>query len=94
MAEILGSKVTVPARALVRPLPNDEAVVLNVESEVYFGLNKTALMMWNALTSAPDVATAFAQLSDEFDVDADRLRSDLEMLVDDLVSRGLLELID
>jgi hypothetical protein len=94
MADILRSKVTVTAHALVRPLPNDEAVVLNLETETYYGLSPTAHRMWNALKSAPDVETAFAHLSDQFDVDADRLRSDLETLIDDLVDHGLLAIIE
>jgi hypothetical protein len=95
MADNFQSKrAVVPTHALVRPLPDDEAVVLNLDTEVYFGLNATGLKMWNELTAAPDVGTALARLSGEFDVDEQQLRTDLETFIGELLERGLLELAD
>jgi hypothetical protein len=95
MADDLRSKtVTVPAHALVRMLPDDEAVVMNLDTEVYHGLNATAARMWNALAAGGTVGAAFDQLDSELEVESDILWADLESLVNDLVGRGLLELSD
>jgi hypothetical protein len=88
--DIMPQRVRVPSSSLVRELPDGEAVVLNMETEVYFGLNSSARRMWNALQSSDTIEAAFEELSGEFDVDQSVLRTDFEALVAELVELGLL----
>jgi len=83
--------VSIPGDVLIREV-GGEAVLLNLNSETYFGLDEVGTRMWQALTSASSIQHAYEQLLAEYDVDPDTLRSDLITLITDLVGHGLLEL--
>ncbi len=85
-------RVAVPSRVLVRFL-DKEAVLLNLETERYFGLDETGARMWQTLTIAPSIDVAFQQLLDEFDVAPELLRLNLTDLLSRLIDNGLLELL-
>jgi len=80
-------RVTASADVVTRRL-DDELVLLNLESENYFGLDEVGTRMWEVVTSSPNVEDAFEQLLSEYDVDAERLRDDLEQLLSRLVEAG------
>jgi hypothetical protein len=86
------NKASVPSHVLVRFL-DKEAVLLNLESERYFGLDETGARMWQLTTSAPNIETAYHQLADEYDVDGETLRDNLSELLEKLTENGLLHLI-
>jgi hypothetical protein len=83
------NKVKVPAHVLVRFL-DKEAVLLNLETEKYFGLDETGTRMWQLTTAAPDIRTAYEQLANEYDVDTETLRDNLFELLEKLTDNGLL----
>ena len=85
-------KVSVPTQVLVRFL-DKEAVLLNLDTERYFGLDETGARMWQLLTSQPSVETAYQQLLEEYDVDTETLRQDIIALLENLTENGLLRLI-
>jgi Coenzyme PQQ synthesis protein D (PqqD) len=82
-------KVSIPSHVLVR-LMDKEAVLLNLETEIYFGLDETGTRMWQLTTTAPDIATAYEQLLGEYDVEAESLRQHLAELLTELTEKGLL----
>ena len=84
-------RVALVADVVTRRL-DDELVLLNLDSEAYYGLDEVGTRMWEVLSSSPSVEAAFEQLRSEYDVDAPRLRKDLEKLIDELVKNGLVEL--
>jgi len=84
-------RVVVPDGVLTREL-DDEMILLNLDSESYFGLDTIGAAMWNALVSTDSVGNAAVLLTEEFDVERDRLEADLASLIASLVDRGLLEL--
>ena len=86
----LSDRVTVPAHVLIRFL-DKEAVILNIETELYFGLDETGTRMWQLVTAAPNVATAYRQLLDEYDVQDEQLRQDLVELLGRLAENGLIQ---
>jgi hypothetical protein len=67
-----------------------ELVLLNVQSERYYGLNDSGTRMWRALVGSHDFEGAVASLLTEHDVTEERLRADLEALVERLSAEGLL----
>lgn len=85
--------VRVPARVLSREL-DDELVLLDLEAEVYYGLDAVGTSMWRRLVVEPDIESAFAELTKEFEVDAAILRRDFARLLDELLDCGLLELVE
>ena len=85
-------RVSVPQHVLVRFLDN-ESVFLNLETERYFGLDETGTRMWQLVTAAPSIDTAYQQLRDEYDVEPELLRANLDELLARLVDNGLLRVI-
>jgi Coenzyme PQQ synthesis protein D (PqqD) len=92
-AEVMVSlmdRVVVPSHVLVRFL-DKESVLLNIETERYFGLDETGTRMWQLVTAAPKIEVAYQQLLDEYDVEPGLLRENLTDLLSRLVENGLLQ---
>jgi hypothetical protein len=83
-------RVVVPSHVLVRFL-DKEAVLLNIETERYFGLDETGTRMWQLVTAAPKIEVAYQQLLEEYDVRPELLRENLTDLLARLVENGLLQ---
>ena len=71
-----------------------EAVLLDLKSETYFGLDDVGTRIWLHLTTTPTIQAAYEALLGEYDAAPDLLRQDLEALLDELVEQGLLERAD
>ena len=71
-----------------------ESVILDLHSESYFGLDQIGTRMWQAVTAADSIQAAFDVLLEEYEVEADTLRTDLSELLDTLLARGLIEVSD
>jgi hypothetical protein len=89
----LKGKVSIPDGVLVRELQG-ESVLLNLNTESYFGLDDVGTRMWAALTGSPSVQAAYEMLLAEYEVDAARLRADLHGFIEKLKEMGLIELSD
>jgi coenzyme PQQ synthesis protein D (PqqD) len=68
-------------------------VILNVDSGVYFGLDGSGGQIWRELVDHGSVEKAFESLKQQFDIGPDELRHDLDDLVDQLVGKGLVQLV-
>jgi hypothetical protein len=90
MGDILTARVTVPADVLFRDL-DGESVILNLQTESYFGLDEVGTRMWALLTASDTVQAALDALLEEYETDAGTLRKDLEELIGKLADQGLLE---
>jgi hypothetical protein len=66
-----------------------EAVILNLRSGVYFGLDPVGARVWDLIQKPITVAHLRATLLDEFEVDAARLNSDLTDLLGNMQAEGL-----
>ena len=69
-------RTAVPQHVLVRVLDR-ESVLLNLETEKYFGLDETGTRMWQLVTVAPNIDAAYQELLAEFDVEPELLRTNL-----------------
>ena len=67
-----------------------EAVLLNVQTGMYYGLSKVGTRMWVVLREYGQVDLAYQKLLQEYEVDNIRLEKDLLRLVNELEARGLL----
>ena len=85
------NRVIVPKHVLVRHL-DGESVLLNLETEQYFGLDTAGTRMWELLTSSPSIDAAYARLLEEFDVEPELLRTHLTELLSHLQEHGLLNI--
>src|ERR1700730_9348483 len=82
------NRTVVPKHVLVRHL-DGESVLLNLETERYFGLDSTGTRMWEHLASSPSIEGAYNKLLEEFEVDPGLLRANLCELLSSLVHNGL-----
>lgn len=82
-------QVEVPKHVLVRLL-GKEIVLLNLESECYYGLDEMGTRMWEVVTAAPSVENAYEVLLSEYDVTPELLRQNLSEILGRLVDLGLL----
>ena len=87
-----GDRATVPPHVLVRFLEL-ESVLLNLETEQYFGLDITGTRMWQLVTAAQSIDAAYRELLVEFDAEPELLRSDLTELLGRLLDHGLLQVL-
>lgn len=90
---VYAKAVAVPAHVLVREVA-DELVLLSLESEDYFGLDPVGARIWHLLQSEGTVRDAFEAMLAEYDVDGATLAHDLEVLLHELSSRHLIELVE
>jgi hypothetical protein len=85
------SRVTSAPDVMLRII-GDEAVILNLKRELYLGLNPVGTRMWTVLQNAPSIQAAYESLLAEFEVEPERLRQDLDKLLDQMLEQGLIEL--
>ena len=88
----LTMRAVVPVYVLIRHLER-ESVLLNLDSERYFGLDATGTRMWDLMTSQPCIALALEKLQEEFEVEPETLRTHLTELLSRLVENGLLQVL-
>jgi PqqD family protein of HPr-rel-A system len=68
-----------------------EAVVLDLASGTYYGLNETGARIWSLLESPITVGDVCRHLRQEFDVGADECEQAVVQLLQQLVTAGLVE---
>jgi len=66
-----------------------EAVILNLESGIYFGLDQVGTRIWQLIQEHGSLQKVFETMCDEYDVGSDTLERDLLQLVDELYAKGL-----
>ena len=85
----LPTQVEISPEALFQELEG-ETVLLNLQSERYYGLDDVGTRMWQLLAENGDVAAALAQLLQEYAVEPAQLEADLAALIGRLAEAGLL----
>ena len=89
MAISFSDRVIVSDEVLISNL-QDESVILNLDSERYFGLDDVGTRMLTVLSSSSSIESAYETLRNEYDVDGQVLRQDLIVLVENLLQQELI----
>ena len=84
----LSSYVIPSPKVLVQEL-DGEAVLLDLASERYFGLDEVGTRVWRHLLAHRQLERVCDEMQKEFDVDASTLRNDVLRLVDELLDAGI-----
>jgi hypothetical protein len=84
-------RVRVPDDVLISRL-QEESVILNLDSERYYGLDDVGTRVLSVLTNSDSIETAYQSLLVEYDVDAQILRKDLLALVENLLQQGIVKI--
>ena len=85
-------KITISEEALSQEV-NGETVILDLQSENYFGLDIMATRIWQLLIEHGELQQVFAALIDEFDVPENRLEKDLTKFIGQLKDAGLISIV-
>jgi Coenzyme PQQ synthesis protein D (PqqD) len=67
----------------------DEAVILNLATGTYFGLNSVGTRLWQLIAEHSSVEPVIAAFLAEYGVEESQLRQDLADLIQQLVQKGL-----
>lgn len=89
MTVSFSDRVAVPDGVLISQL-QEESVILNLESERYFGLDDVGTRFLTVLTTSESIEAAHQKLCDEYEIDPQVLRQDLLDLTEKLIDQGLL----
>ena len=90
MSISFAARVKVPDDVLISNL-QDESVILNLDSERYYGLDSIGTRILSVLSTSDSIEAAYNTLIQEYDVDPDVLRQDLLALVENLLEQGLIQ---
>jgi hypothetical protein len=86
----LTHRAIVPDAVITREL-DGETILLNLDTGIYFGLDKVGTDVWRAILAAGTLEEALGRVQSEYDVDPAVLRTDFLRLVDELLAKGLLQ---
>jgi hypothetical protein len=73
---------------------DDELVILDMESENYFGLDETGTAIWQAVKEKESLKEVLELLLEQYDVDKEVLKQDLFDFVKELIENGLVEVVE
>ena len=73
---------------------NGEAVLLNLANGQYYGLDENSYHMYKTLISSDSVQQAYEALAQEYEVEPEQLKTDLEQFLTHLLENGLLTYAD
>ena len=80
--------LTIPDHVMSRQV-GDEAVILDLSSGTYFGLDPIGARVWQLLADGANLQQVVTTLLADYEVAQEQLQQDVQALVDDLVTRGL-----
>jgi len=69
-----------------------ETVLLDLESENYFGLDEVGTRIWQLIKETNDLNTIYNTLLKEYEVSGERLQQDLTTLLTEIEGLGLIVL--
>ena len=69
-----------------------EAVLLDLKSESYFGLDAVGTRIWRLVEQNGHLKSVHSAMLSEFDVESSRLEHDLQELIGRLVEAGLVSI--
>ncbi len=85
----LTSNITISTEVLSQEVEG-ETVLLDLQSESYFGLDKVGSRIWQLLQEYNELQKVFDIMHEEYDVDAKQLENDLNELIENLLDAKLI----
>jgi len=92
MTVSLDATVGIPEEVVFREL-DGEAVLLNLESGIYFGLDPVGTRIWQLVEAHRALRRVLEALQTEYDAPPASLETDLVRFVDQLHGKGLLTVV-
>lgn len=89
---MLSSKISINDDVLFQEIKG-EAVLLNLKTGVYLGLNAVGTRVWSLLAGKPSVGNVLDSILAEFDVGREQCLGDLVALLDEMQTQQLVTLV-
>ena len=89
MASSFTDRVAAAPNVMFRAIA-DESVLLDLDHEVYLGLDPVGTRIWVALTTSSSIQEAYDQLLNEYEVEPDQLKTDLDAFIQTLLENHLI----
>ncbi len=86
----LNKKVTFADTVFAQEV-DDEMVLLDMNSENYFGLDEVGTAIWQAMQEKENLKEVFEVLLEQYEVEEDILKNDLITFVEKLEESGLVK---
>jgi hypothetical protein len=91
MKQMSSWKLVGSENVLLREL-SGEAVLLNLDNEMYYGLDEIGYRMWTVLTTCDSIGAAYEKLLSEYEVEPEQLWESLDALIGECTEHGLVQL--
>lgn len=83
-----------PSPKVIAKAIGDEMVILDLNSSTYFGLDPVGVRVWQLMSENKTMSGICETLVAEYDVTHERLQQDVARLVDDLLKRKLMTIVE
>ena len=81
--EVLSSKI------------DDEIILMSIKADAYFGIDPVGSQVWEILSKHPLTTNEIVQLMmEDYEVDEETCRADVQAFIDDMYARKLIEKVD
>ena len=81
-------------RVVANDLNDTDTVMLDVDSGTYFGVTATGRSIWDLLAEPSTPAFIVASLLEEYEVDEETCRAEVQAFLGELVEQGLVDVGD
>ena len=78
-----------PSPEVISQEVSGETVLLDLDSEHYFGLDEIGTRIWQLIKESGDLRIIYGTLLEEYEVEEERLRADLDALLGEITDLGL-----
>lgn len=92
MKDLLNQSIKILPDVLSQQV-SGETVMLDLNSENYFGLDAVGTRIWQLLQEHSDLQKIYDTMLEEYDVSEKQLGTDMEKLITKLNEAGLIEII-
>lgn len=89
----LSGKLAIPPQVMARQV-GDEHVILDLASGTYFGLDPVGSRAWELLSTGKSLAEVCDTMIEEYDVTRATLEADILALVQTMIERQLVNVIE
>ena len=86
------SNIEQPDEVILQELPDGQSILLNTQSEHYFGLDKIGNSFYKRLVESKTIQEAFHTLNTTYDTEPENLKADLQEFINNLVKHDLLKI--